>query len=191
MKQTYQKTILIMFTSLTVTLLVACSSSPSPAKQDQVTAPEESTAEVLQASTPMEDDSNQAEAAKINNGEQQSAQNLWAEGSSQVDQQGAVVVEIVPLNLNAPGNTLDFEVALNTHSVDLSMDLATLATLETDTGQIVQAILWEAPSGGHHVSGILSFPSQVDGFSVIENASKISIIIEKVDAPARVFSWER
>ena len=60
---------------------------------------------------------------------------------------GAVVVEIVPQKLNNPGQTLDFEVRMNTHSVDLSMNLAGLATLTTDTGKTVQAIGWDAPSG--------------------------------------------
>jgi len=56
---------------------------------------------------------------------------------------------------------------------------------------MVQATLWDAPSGGHHVSGTLSFPSRVDGVYVIEQATKISIVIVDVDAPARVFIWER
>ncbi len=56
------------------------------------------------------------------------------ESSTRTDEQGAVVVEVIPLNLDNPGQTLDFQVSLNTHSIDLSMDLATLATLTTDTG---------------------------------------------------------
>ena len=115
----------------------------------------------------------------------------WGLQPTLTDDQGAVVVEITPLNLRDEEQTLDFEVSLNTHSVDLSMDLTKLASLQTNNGYFVQAILWDAPSGGHHVSGTLSFPSQVDGISVIENASKLSIIIENVDAPARVFSWKR
>lgn len=117
--------------------------------------------------------------------------NLWVEEVPRVDEQGEVVVEIVPLNPNNPGHTLDFSVSLNTHSVDLSMDLATLATLETDTGMKVQATLWDAPLGGHHVSGILSFPAGVDGKAVLEGASKMTVILVDVDAAERVFAWER
>jgi hypothetical protein len=117
--------------------------------------------------------------------------NLWVEEIPRMDDQGAVEVEIVPLNPNNPGHTLDFRVALNTHSVDLSMDLAALATLETDTGINVQASLWDAPLGGHHVSGILSFPSGVDGKAVLADASKMTIKLADVDAPERVFVWER
>lgn len=47
------------------------------------------------------------------------------------DEQGAVT----PLNLADEAATLAFEVAMNTRSVDLSMDLATLATLTTDAAR--------------------------------------------------------
>lgn len=130
-------------------------------------------------------------AGEAENSPATSYHNLWVEEVPRVDEQGAVVVEIVPLNPNNPGHTLDFRVALNTHSVDLSMDLAALATLETDTGVKVQATLWDAPLGGHHVSGVLSFPAGVDGKAVLEGASKMILTVVDVDAPERVFVWER
>ena len=43
---------------------------------------------------------------------------------------GAVTVEITPLNLSdAKAGTLDFKVSMNTHSVELGVDLAKLAVL--------------------------------------------------------------
>ncbi|MFQ5614858.1 MAG: hypothetical protein ACE5GO_00080 [Anaerolineales bacterium] len=95
----------------------------------------------------------------------------------QIDEQGAVAVEVTPLNLDAPGATLDFQVSMNTHSVDLSMNLAGLATLTTDTGMTVQAIQWDAPLGGHHVGGTLSFPAEVDGVYVMEGAASLTLTI--------------
>ncbi len=115
----------------------------------------------------------------------------WAEDDGRIDKQGAVEVEIVPLNPNSPNQTLDFSVVLNTHSVDLNMDLAALATLETDAGFNVQATTWDAPRGGHHVTGILSFPASVDGTPLLEGVSKMIITIIDVDAPERVFVWNR
>lgn len=117
------------------------------------------------------------------------AQSLWPDGEVQFDDQGAVEVAITPLNLNAPDGSLNFDVGLNTHSVDLSMDLAPLTTLEADNGLGVQAVLWEAPRGGHHVSGVLSFPITVDGTSLLEGASYLTLRIRDVDAPERVFTW--
>lgn len=107
-----------------------------------------------------------------------------------VDQQGAVIVEVTPLNLDQTGQTLDFQVSMNTHSVDLSMDLTALATLETDTGLQVGAVAWDGPSGGHHVSGTLSFPAMIEGKPLFEGASQFTLTIRSVDAEARVFTWD-
>lgn len=106
------------------------------------------------------------------------------------DRQGSVTVEVTPLNLDAPADTLEFNVVLDTHSVDLSMDLATLATLTTDTGITLQATVWDAPRGGHHVEGKLVFPAMKDGKSILEGAIKLMLTITNVDAPTRVFEWQ-
>ena len=105
------------------------------------------------------------------------------------DEQGAVTVAVTPLNLNEPGETLDFEVVLDTHSVDLGMDLAERATLNTDAGLAVVPSAWEAPSGGHHVAGTLSFPAISDGKSTLEGAREVTLLIRDVDAGERHFSW--
>jgi hypothetical protein len=109
---------------------------------------------------------------------------------TRLDEQGAVIFEITPLNLGSPAETLEFNVVMNTHSVDLSMDLATLSTLTTDTGVTVQASKWDAIPGGHHVSGTLIFPSAQDRKSILEGASRLTLTIINVNAPSRVFEWE-
>lgn len=106
-----------------------------------------------------------------------------------VDEQGAVSVAVTPVDLSVDKPTLDFEVAMNTHSVDLSMDLAALTTLTTDNGRSVTATLWDAVPGGHHVSGVLSFPSAVEGTAVLEEASQLTLTVRDVDAPERTFVW--
>ena len=73
---------------------------------------------------------------------------------TRTDQQGMVVIEITPLDLGTTADSLEFNVAMNTHSVDLSMDLASLSTLTTDAGLAIAASKWDAPpGGGHHLSG--------------------------------------
>jgi hypothetical protein len=62
--------------------------------------------------------------------------------------------------------------------------------LTTDTGRSVQATGWDAPRGGHHVEGKLSFPANVDGMPVLEGAAKLTLIVRAVDAPERAFVWE-
>lgn len=108
----------------------------------------------------------------------------------QVDEQGAVKVSVTPINLNTPGATLDFEVVLDTHSVDLSMDLTTLAILTTDNGPAVSPGGWDGPLGGHHVGGTLSFPAEVGGVAVLDGASRLTLVIRDLDAPERVFAWD-
>ena len=106
------------------------------------------------------------------------------------DAQGSVTVEVTPLDLSNLSDKLEFDVSLNTHSVDLSVDLATLATLTTDTGITVQASLWDAPRGGHHVEGKLVFPSMKDGKSILDGARKLTLTIVNLDTSSRTFEWQ-
>lgn len=107
-----------------------------------------------------------------------------------VDDQGAVSVAVTPLNADPDAVTLDFEVAMNTHSVDLSMDLAQLAKLVTDTGREVQAVGWSGEAGGHHVSGVLSFPTAGEGAPSLEGATTMTLTLADVAAPVRSFTWQ-
>lgn len=110
---------------------------------------------------------------------------------ARVDQQGTVTVEVIPTNLHSATESIDFEVAMNTHSVNLSMDLARLSTLTTDTGLTVAAEAWNAPpGGGHHVRGCLVFPATKDGKPILEGATKLTLTIRDVDASARTFEWQ-
>lgn len=110
--------------------------------------------------------------------------------SERTDQQGAVTVVVTPELWTSSSETLTFLIALETHSVDLSFDLAELATLSTDTGLNVQPIQWEAPVGGHHVSGKLSFPARVDGKFVLDGINNLFLTINNLDATERKFTWE-
>ena len=116
----------------------------------------------------------------------------YASGDPQarVDEQGAVIVEVSPSIIDAAAEQIVFDVSLNTHSIDLGMDLAPLATLVTDTGLSVPAALWDAPRGGHHVGGRLTFPSRQGGASVLEGARHLTLKITDLDAAIRIFEWD-
>jgi hypothetical protein len=107
-----------------------------------------------------------------------------------VDDQGAVEVAVSPKNSNGGSNdTLVFEVTMNTHSVDLPLNLTELSSLETDKGSIVFATAWSG-GGGHHVRGLLEFPVETpDGSEILEGASQIILTIRDIDAEQRVFTW--
>ncbi len=120
----------------------------------------------------------------------QPSQQLTLPETTLMDDQGAIIVEITPINSSTKPDSLNFSVGLTTHSIDLSMDLATLATLTTDNGSTVQATGWEAPRGGHHVSGMLSFPASVEGKLFLDGAKKLTLTIKDLDAPERIFTWD-
>lgn len=116
----------------------------------------------------------------------------WSEDVPRLDEQGAVTVELRPQNLNSAWTQIKFQVSMNTHSVELGMDLAALATLTTDTGFTVQADEWLTPQdGGHHVQGTLSFPSMENETPILQDARQITLVINGVDAPERIFIWDR
>lgn len=108
-----------------------------------------------------------------------------------LDEQGAVTVEVIPLNLTNPGETLDFQVSMNTHSVDLSMNLAEVSALTTNTNLGVIGVSWDGPLGGHHVAGVLKFPATVDGKSLLDGATRLTLTIGNVDSVERTFTWKR
>lgn len=101
----------------------------------------------------------------------------------------SVVVEVTPLNLAGSGPTLDFQVALNTHSVELDYDLTKLAVLRDDRGNEYRPAAWGGARGGHHMSAVLTF----EGRSEIVKPGMQYLELELKDiaqVPSRVFRWE-
>ena len=109
---------------------------------------------------------------------------------SRSDDQGTVRVAVTPLNLDPTSVTLDFSVDLSTHTVDLSWDLASQATLSTDTGLQVAGASWPVGSG-HHVEGTLSFPAHTaDGRALLEGARTLTLTLRDTDVAERTFVWD-
>lgn len=106
------------------------------------------------------------------------------------DSQGNVTVSVTPINFDNTGETIDFTIQMNTHSVDLNMDLAYLSTLTNDAENEISPIKWDAPIGGHHISGTLSFPGSIEGEKILDGAKTIKLTIRDVDAPERTFTWQ-
>jgi hypothetical protein len=98
---------------------------------------------------------------------------------------GAVTFEVTPLNLGNSSDTLDFRVAMDTHSVELGFDLAAQAVLRTDTGAEIAPSAYQGGSG-HHVDGRLSFPA-----AKTAGARTLTLLIRDVAGVAeRVFVWQ-
>ena len=86
-----------------------------------------------------------------------------------------------------------FNVAMNTHSVDLdAVDLSQVAVLRTDQGAEVGPTGWDAPKGGHHRSGTLTFPAMTPSGAVVlgDGTRSFELLIRNVaGVPEREFRW--
>ncbi|MCL4302137.1 MAG: hypothetical protein KJ077_40975 [Anaerolineae bacterium] len=103
----------------------------------------------------------------------------------QSNDEKAVTVEVTPLNLPQGGSSLDFEVAFNTHSVELDFDPTAISVLRDDQGQEYPALAWDGGGPtGHHRSGTLRF-------KVFDHPTNfVEVVIRSVaGVPERVFRW--
>jgi hypothetical protein len=84
--------------------------------------------------------------------------NAAAQLAAQKNSAGGVTVAVTPAKLVAGAKTWDFSIVLDTHTQDLSDDLAGSAVLVDDRGNEFKALAWDgAAPGGHHRSGVLRF----------------------------------
>lgn len=97
---------------------------------------------------------------------------------------GRVVVDVTPLTLS--GDAWEFDVALNTHSVNLGFDMTEVSALRCDQGQEYTPTAWDGSDpGGHHRSGVLKFAA------LDHTTSFVEIVIRDVAGePERVLHWE-
>ena len=110
-----------------------------------------------------------------------------SENLTQTNDQAMVTVAVTPLNLSdKSAATLDFDIALNTHSVDLGYDLTQIATLSNNAGEQVQPTKWNGPTGGgHHRAGTLSFPQ------LKQRGQSLTLTLRGIaDVPERTFTWK-
>jgi hypothetical protein len=85
-----------------------------------------------------------------------------------------------------------FRVVMDTHAVDLDgYDLRQLAVLRAG-GREVRPSGWDAPKGGHHREGTLTFPSaSADGSPTMGPAAgTVELVIRDIaGVPERIFRW--
>lgn len=100
--------------------------------------------------------------------------------------EGPVAITITPLNLKDSSSTWNFEVALNTHSEELTEDLVAVSELVDDQGKSYKPISWGGtPPGGHHREGVLKFNP------ISPKPKSIELKIKNVGgAPERRFKWD-
>lgn len=110
-------------------------------------------------------------------------------GTTQTNEGGQVTIKVTWSGASAGAV---FDVVMDTHAVDLDgYDLAQLAVLRVD-GREVQPSGWDAPKGGHHRRGTLTFPATAtDGSPLIAPGMRtVELVIRDVaGVPERVFRW--
>lgn len=74
----------------------------------------------------------------------------------QTNNDGQATVTVTPLK-SASAGTLEFEIILDTHSVELNEDLIKAAVLIADDKNYTPTAWDGAPPGGHHRKGVLRF----------------------------------
>lgn len=90
---------------------------------------------------------------------------------------GAVLVEVTPLS------STKYQISLNTHSVDLDLDFTKIIKLKDDLGNMYEALYWSGSSGGHHLSGEVTFPK------ITDQARGVTIIISDIEGEVLNFEW--
>ncbi len=92
-----------------------------------------------------------------------------------------------------PSAGMVFDVVMDTHSVDLdAYDLSQLSVLMADDGHEAASLSWDAPKGGHHRQGKLTFRDMaLDGKPLITSGTKgIELTIWDVaGVQQRSFKW--
>ena len=112
--------------------------------------------------------------------------NAAAQFATQKDSAGGVTVAVTPASLAAGAKTWDFSIVLDTHSQELSDDLAKSAVLLDDKGSEFKPIAWDGASpGGHHRKGVLKFNP------IAPRPQAVELRIHRPgEAKARTFRWE-
>ena len=97
-----------------------------------------------------------------------------------------VTVKVTPKVLAPDAPDWEFAVVLDTHSADLSDDLAKTAALIGPGGERIAPTAWEgAAAGGHHREGVLRFQPIAPAPASVE----LQIQRPGEDKP-RLFRWE-
>jgi len=109
-----------------------------------------------------------------------------AQLATQKTTERSVTVAVTPGDLGAEAKVWDFKVVLDTHSQDLSDDLAKSAVLVDARGIELKAIGWAgAAPGGHHREGVLKFNAIAPRPQTIELR-----IARSGEAKPRSFRWD-
>lgn len=104
----------------------------------------------------------------------------------QASVEGRVKVSVRPKGIAPSILPWEFQVILDTHSYELSEDIAQVAGLLTDRGDRYTPRAWKGDlPGGHHREGVLQFDP------IAPYPKSITLIVREVGGiPERAFTWD-
>lgn len=110
----------------------------------------------------------------------------FSAGLQRTAETGGVTAAANPVNpSDLAAKSLDFEIAMDTHSGSLDIDFLAVSSLKDHTGSTWKPIAWTGGRGGHHLRGILSFPSEK-----LRNAGSLTLTIKSAGgARDLAFIW--
>ena len=103
---------------------------------------------------------------------------------AQSNEAGSVTITVLP-RIAESTDRWEFAITLDTHSVELSQDIAAISVLRDDTAGTYAPLVWEGnPPGGHHREGTLVFAP------ITPLPQTITLDIrDGADEKARTFRW--
>ena len=114
------------------------------------------------------------------------AGSAFAQYESRTSTSQGVTVKVSPKVLVADAPVWEFAVVLDTHSAELSDDLAKTAALIGPDGKRIAPLAWEGSlAGGHHRQGVIRFQS----ITPVPRAVELQMQRPGEDKP-RVFRWD-
>ena len=156
--------------TLLAMLLASCGGAPTPT--------------LAPAPTPSTH-SGQAAPSAASNAQPATSKSGGAAFETKSNEGGSVTVD-VKLTALEVGKPIAFDIAINTHSVDLSDDMTKITILRDDAGKEYKPTAWNGPGGGgHHRAGTLSFAALTGKPKFVE-----LVIKWLAGVPERVFKWD-
>lgn len=126
-----------------------------------------------------------ASSTAANSTTNSSAQTSTSAFQTKSNSGGSVTVDVKPTALEA-GQAIAFDIAMNTHSVDLSDDMTKITILRDDSGKEYKPTAWQGGEpGGHHRAGTLTF------VPLSSKPKYVELVIRGLaQVPERVFRWD-
>lgn len=94
-----------------------------------------------------------------------------------------MTVKVKPTALQV-GQPMAFDIAMDTHTVELGDDLTQITILRDVKGNEYERLCGRALAGGHHREGTLKFPP------VASEPTHVELVIEsQAKVPERTFRW--